>query len=202
MTIASSCPACGTTLRPQLAFCEQCGARTDGVATPAVPTAPTAAVAVKPPLRKPSPAIAALARKRAAASRIRTIDSERKAVRSARICMSIVAILLFVVAGLGWSALGGGDGETGPLRALLVANGLLGVVFLALVVWAGRNAFAAVLTGLVLYLSLQLAAIAMNPLNLVSGIFLKAIIIAVLVGGIRAGLQQRRRRAAAAHAAA
>lgn len=193
-TPAAVCPACQAAIHPRLPFCEQCGARVDGGAGAAVP--PPAPAAAGRPLRKPSPVVAELARKRAAVARGRTIDAERKAVRSARICMSIVAGLLFVITAMGWSALAGSSGG-GGLRALVVANGLLGVIFLALVVWAGRNAFAAVLTGLVLYLSLQLAAAAMNPLNLLSGIVLKIVIVAVMVGGIRAGLQQRRRAALA-----
>jgi hypothetical protein len=145
-------------------------------------------------------------------SQQRSVDSETSAIGKARMCLSVIAGLVILGTIIGWMGMeselskardrgmGINSGMVAQMRALLVANVVLAVAFVGLAVWAGRNAFAAVLTGLVLYIAAILASAAVSPITLVQGIIIKVIIIGLLIGGIRAGLQQRRRRRAVAQA--
>lgn len=193
--IAASCPACRANVAPGAQFCEQCGVRVPG---PSVPqTTPAKPVVRRSLLRR---------------SQQRSVDSETSAIGKARMCLSVIAGLLVLGTLIGWMGMeselskardrgmGINSGMVAQMRALLVANVVLAVAFVGLAVWAGRNAFAAVLTGLVLYIAAILASAAVSPITLVQGIIIKVIIIGLLIGGIRAGLQQRRRRRAVAQA--
>ncbi|MBN8526516.1 MAG: hypothetical protein J0M02_14375 [Planctomycetes bacterium] len=138
-------------------------------------------------------------------ARAKAVDSELSSIRQARICLGIIAGLLLLAAALGWFGMESeltnarqsgahirGD-VVSQIKTLIAANAVLSVGFIGLAIWAGRNAFAAVLTGLVLYVCLILASAAVAPITLVQGIVIKAIIIGLLVGGIRAALRQRQR---------
>lgn len=190
-----TCPSCTAALPAAARFCEQCGLR---LSEPVAPR-PAAAKAA-PPAKLARHSMLQRARQRSA-------DSDASAIGKARMSMVVIAILLFLSTGMGWFGLEGevskvssqgmrvnGD-VVAQLRALLFANGALGVGFLALAAWSSRNAFAAVLTGLVLYIALILASAAVSPITLVQGIIIKILIVGFLIGGLRAALKQRRRQA-------
>lgn len=193
----AACASCGAALRPRVVFCEACGARTGAGTAPVSPVPPT-----RP--RAPSPA-AGIAHRAMLRNRAKANEADNKAIRSARVCMAIVALLVVATGIFSWDSLNTelaklhsnglevNEAVVGQLRAVLVAHFILAAIFVGLVIWAGRNAFAATLTGLVLWIALQLAAAALNPISLVQGIIIKIIVVVVMAGGIRAALQQRQR---------
>lgn len=193
-TTPALCPACGAQQAPAARFCEQCG----GAVPPKPPKRPIAAHAHRGALQR---------------ARAKAVDSELSAIRQARICLGIIAGLLLLAAALGWFGMESEltkarqsgayirDGVVAQIKTLIAANVVLSVGFVGLAIWAGRNAFAAVLTGLVLYVCLILASAAVAPITLVQGIVIKVIIIGLLVGGIRAALRQRQRQRQASTAA-
>jgi hypothetical protein len=81
-------------------------------------------------------------------------------------------------------------------QAATWTNGILGITFLLLAVWAGWNAFAAIMTALVLWVTVQVGTAMVYPISLLSGWIIKILIISAFIGGIRAALSQRRRAAA------
>jgi hypothetical protein len=76
--------------------------------------------------------------------------------------------------------------------AVVIALFCVPVVFLVLWLWSKRNPFAACLTGLIVLVTLWLASAAINPLNLLSGIVMKALFIAAMLQGMRSALRYQR----------
>lgn len=75
--------------------------------------------------------------------------------------------------------------------ATLLVNLVICVIYLILAVWSSRNPFAAILTALLIYLTIQLINVMTIPGSLFSGIIIKIVIIAAFVKGIRAALEAR-----------
>ena len=75
--------------------------------------------------------------------------------------------------------------------AILLVNLVICVVYLILAVWSSRNAFAAILTALLIYLTIQLINVMTIPGSLFSGIIIKIVIIAAFVKGIKAALEAK-----------
>ena len=69
---------------------------------------------------------------------------------------------------------------------------ILGIGYLGLAIWSRRQPFEAALTGLIIYVALNLLGIAMNPLSIADAILIKIIVIVTLVNAVRAGLAHRR----------
>lgn len=106
------------------------------------------------------------------------ISEDENQINKSRKGLLIVAGLL-VVGGF-WSAKSGG--EVAAIN--LVGNIILAIVFAFITLWSEKNPFAAFITTLLLFLSLQIVAFIINPSSLVSGILLKVVIIALLVNGV------------------
>jgi hypothetical protein len=188
-----ACPGCGAALRTELTFCDQCGTRVGKVAR-------KAQTAQRAPAGPRRPNVAAYAAKRAQAARTKGVADDRSAIRTTRICMAVMALLMLVVATLSWWSYQAPGmyyaAELNMARATTWTNGILGGVFILLTVWAGWNAFAAIMTALVLWATVQVGAAMVYPMSLISGWLFKILIVSAFVGGIRAALSQRRREAA------
>ncbi len=78
----------------------------------------------------------------------------------------------------------------------------LGAVFLGLYFWARRAAVPAMVTALLLFVTVHAVAAVVDPSTLPRGIVLKALFIAGLVGGLKAALAQRDAERAAAESPA
>lgn len=79
------------------------------------------------------------------------------------------------------------DEESRP--ALLVTNIVLVGAFLAFAVWSKTKPATALISGLSLYVIVQLLNAIVNPINILSGIVIKIIIIAYLINGIKSVLE-------------
>lgn len=73
--------------------------------------------------------------------------------------------------------------------AVLLTNVILSAIFLALASWSKKKPAAAIISGLVLYVLVQLIAIIEDPANIVKGIILKVIIIIYLIKGMQSALE-------------
>lgn len=66
----------------------------------------------------------------------------------------------------------------------LISGIILGIIYAILGAWANQKAFAALLTGLVLYLSLQGFEAVTNPAVITKGLLIKVIIVVFLAKGL------------------
>lgn len=185
---AIACPKCAAACQPLTRFCEACGAPLQAQ--------------VK---AKVSPVDAALAR--------RTAETTRKAVRGARLALGFVALITLafsafmhisfnreIAAARANPAMTVDENIVAQNHMLFTVNYVLVAVYIALAFWAGRNPFGACLTGLIIYLTVNLINAAIDPMTLAQGIIMKIIIILALVNGVKAGLASRRQAAGPAHA--
>lgn len=183
-----TCPKCAAACQALTRFCEACGAPLQAEVKPRV-----------------SPLTAAMAR--------RTGETTRKAIRSARLALGFVALitLAFTIfmhlkfnADIAQARANPGltvdEAVVSQSHMLFSVNYVLVAIYIALAFWAGRNPFGACLTGLILYLTLNLINAAIDPATIIQGIIMKIIIILALVNGVKAGLASRRQLADPSHA--
>lgn len=105
------------------------------------------------------------------------LNEAEKKIKTAKTIIFILAGL-FVIVGL----IAGFGLDSFPD---MVANIVLALVFLILAAWAEKNPFGAILTALILYLTLVVINLFIDPASLFSGIILKIIFIGAFVKGIR-----------------
>lgn len=93
---------------------------------------------------------------------------------------------LFVVAGL--TVLGGllstATNNEGDGGIILIASIVIAAIFCGLAFWSNKNPFGALLTGLIMYISLILLSVIEDPMELVRGIIVKVIIISYMIKGV------------------
>lgn len=83
--------------------------------------------------------------------------------------------------------------ELASLRTSLVAPAAaVTVVFFGLWLWSATQPFAASVVALALYVLVQLVNAIQTPGSLLQGVIFKALVIGVLIGAVRAGLQAQR----------
>lgn len=68
-----------------------------------------------------------------------------------------------------------------------VIEGILGIVYLGLSIWSDKQPFGALLSALILYLTLVLLLAILEPVTIFQGIIWKILIIGFLVRGIKSG---------------
>lgn len=73
--------------------------------------------------------------------------------------------------------------------ATLITNVILAAIFLALGFWSKTKPVASIISGLVLYILVQLISIVDNPENIIKGIIVKVIIIVYLAKGLHSALE-------------
>jgi hypothetical protein len=73
----------------------------------------------------------------------------------------------------------------------LIVNLIVSLVFLILAAWGASNAFGAILTAFVIYMTLQVVNVVVDPATLFQGIIIKVMIIAAFGKGIQSGLKAR-----------
>ncbi len=156
------CPKCQAALMAGAKFCEACGARIGGM-------------------------LDAHARARSR-QKARTVDGHDQKIREARRYILLVAILQTVFAAIFLAIT---KNKPGGIPAMVWGLVAVGICFFACWFWARSNAFAATLTALILYATLIIAGIAINPATAVYGWWLKALIIYGLVKGVRSALAAR-----------
>jgi len=176
----ADCPKCGRELAAGTVFCENCGARLqEGV------------------------------KRRKVRSRLGSLASaqHKKHIRSARIAIMVTAVLMFIGCAVVWSRT---QEEVRKLRSnpniiideqklaevmkkikmVIAAQAAVGLVFLGFFFWAKTNPFAASLTALIIYATLQVIGLALNPgvyLNPIA-LLIVIVILLALANGVKSGL--------------
>lgn len=110
-------------------------------------------------------------------SRKRFLEVANDKTKRAKIVIYILAGIFFVF-GLVIGFLSD-DFET------MIVNLFLSVLFLVLAAWSNRNPFGAILTAFIIYLTIQVANVFIDPATLLQGIIIKIVVIAAFVKGIR-----------------
>lgn len=100
-------------------------------------------------------------------------------VKSARTTLFVVAGLM-VLSGL-FSLATDKEGDGG---FILIASLVIAAIFCGLAFWSNKNPFGALLTGLIMYISLILLSIIEDPIELVRGVIVKVIIISYMIKGV------------------
>jgi FtsH-binding integral membrane protein len=171
----ADCPRCGEPLGPRATFCTNCGYK------------------VKSGKRGGRPSVA----------REWAKDTHKKSMRRARKVILVLAILLAVV-GVGLYALIMSElssygryadadvvrqAKSAALIFLLMYLGIAGLYF-GCFIWAKSNPVAATTVATILYVTLKLAEVILNPSSLLNpfGLFITACIIAMLVYGIKSAI--------------
>jgi len=81
------------------------------------------------------------------------------------------------------------DSKSNTASAMLITYGLVAIIFLLLGAWSGKKPVASIISGMVLYISLQLISAVSDPTSLFKGIIFKIIIISYLIKGLLSGLE-------------
>jgi len=79
--------------------------------------------------------------------------------------------------------------DESEIVAHLIIYVILIAIFLALAVWGKQKPLPALISGLSLYVFIQIANAILEPASILSGIIVKIIIIAMLIKGIKAALE-------------
>jgi hypothetical protein len=108
-----------------------------------------------------------------------------KKIKSAGTTLYVLAGI-FLIYGLGYFFINRTDDA---VSAILITYAIVAVVFLLLGFWAEKKPVASIISGMVLYVLLQFMAAIDNPLNLLSGIIFKIIIISYLIKGLVSALE-------------
>ena len=82
--------------------------------------------------------------------------------------------------------------ETQNPLALMIINLVVAGIFLGLGFWCKKQPVAAIISALCLYIILWLIAIIDNPLNIVSGIIIKILIIGYLIKGLKSAFEAQK----------
>jgi hypothetical protein len=197
-----NCPKCGVAVTADEKFCSGCGAgiavSSDGKAILQERIAPTPVTDMSGHL--------GTARKWLLAISIITMISGfvfyainkgemEKQLRDAEVQLSHMSPqerdeALMQTVGMTWDEVVAHD--KGLVNMLLVVNISLSVIYFGLWFWAKKNAYAASLVALLLFLTVIVASAVWEPQTLYQGILIKILFIAALVKAVSAGREERR----------
>jgi len=172
------CPHCNATNASGTAFCESCGK----------------AIAVQ----SDKPRV--VEKKQVASMAIgQELQAEqlRQMAKRASTPLLVVGILNLVIGGLLLLVATRGGNRAEGFRIVSLAMLILGALFCALGVWAKFKPLPAAIVGLVLYLSLFITGVALNPLAFEEPVnfLIPIIIILALVRAVQAGVKHRKLKA-------
>jgi hypothetical protein len=81
------------------------------------------------------------------------------------------------------------DGENAEPVATLIVYIILGMIYLALASWSKKKPFAAIVSGLSLYIIVIVLSAIADPATIVQGIIIKGIFIAYFIKGIKSAIE-------------
>ncbi len=118
------------------------------------------------------------------------ISSRKRLLADANKKISNAKTALFVLAGLvtlyGVIMFFSEDDTASLIGALLIA-----IIYLGLAAWASKNPFGAILTGMIIYLTLWVLDILVDPSAIYSGIIIRILIIGAFVKGIKSAREAK-----------
>ncbi|HPF37357.1 MAG TPA: zinc ribbon domain-containing protein [Phycisphaerae bacterium] len=119
----------------------------------------------------------------------------QKQIKKASGALLAVAILQWVVGGLlavvGTKLLADRGVDTSAMNVVYVTVFGVGALFFGLYLWSRRSPFPAAVVGLVVFVSLHLLEALADPASIYRGVIVKVIIIAILIGAVKAGVRHR-----------
>ncbi|HEU5292197.1 MAG TPA: hypothetical protein VFU05_16215 [Cyclobacteriaceae bacterium] len=119
------------------------------------------------------------------------IGSQKRLLKEADKKIQQARIIILVMAGFALiQGLIQGFGETEDFQGMVV-NVVLCIIYLILAAWCTQNPFGAILTALILYITVQLMNAFLDPTTMFSGIILKIIFIGGFVKGIRSAQEAK-----------
>lgn len=110
-------------------------------------------------------------------SRKRLLSDAHDKVKSAKTAIYVLAGLFFV-----FGLIIGFAGDDFPA---MIVNLFLCVIYLVLAVWSGKNPFGAILTAFIIYATVQVVNLFLDPSTLFQGLIIKVFVIIAFVKGIR-----------------
>lgn len=171
----SACPHCQLEVSEQALFCEQCGK----------------AVRVEPGY----PRFVDVTKEFATSAAGQTLQAaellkQAKAAFGALLGVAILTLLgALVIYAIGQD---GPKAAREEMAAAALVTATLSALFFGLAFWARRQPLPAAVTGLTIYVTLQVIAAVLNPATLPQGFVLKVIIILVLARAVKAGAMHRK----------
>jgi hypothetical protein len=81
------------------------------------------------------------------------------------------------------------QGSNDNASALLITNAVVAIIFLLLGYWSEKKPLAAIISGMTLYILVQLLAAIDDPLSILKGIIFKVIVISYLIKGLLSALE-------------
>lgn len=174
--MATTCPHCNAPNESTAQFCTSCGK--------ALPSAAPSGPRI-------------VSEKEFATSRTGQtlqLDEMKKQAKTAFRTLLTISILQLIGGGglMALSFIAPSDPSIDPaaLRIVAACVLVLAMVFLGLAFWSRKSPLPAAITGLVLYASLVLAGVVLNP-GQVSGLFIPVIICIALGNAVRAGIKHK-----------
>ena len=167
------CPHCGAEYQPGQRFCESCGK--------AVPAGNTHG----------GPRVIEYAARSGAGFEMLE-DELRKQQKKASTALIIVAVLQTLAVVLFYFIIENAPPEAGLTHLSTGLIALIALAFWGLWFWSRSAPMPAAITGLVLYLSLQLLDAVVDPSSLARGWLVKIIVIVLLARAIEAGVKYRK----------
>lgn len=113
------------------------------------------------------------------------VQTLHKKIKNAQTTLFVLAGL-FAVIGVAYYFI---SGQNDLGFAVMITNLILAAVFLALGGWAKNKPVVALISGLVLFILVQLISIIEDPTNIVRGIIIKALVIVYLVKGLQSAIE-------------
>ena len=108
------------------------------------------------------------------------INALNKKIKSAGTTLYVLAGF-FLLFGLGYFVI---NRTEDTASAILITNAVVAVIFLLLGLWSEKKPVASIISGMVLYVLVQLMSAIEDPLSLFKGIIIKIIIISYLIKGL------------------
>lgn len=109
--------------------------------------------------------------------KVNTKKDGNASILGIKIALLSIAVLL-IFASLRFADMGE-EGAT-----VLVSNIVLAFVLFGIALWSDKSPFNAYLTGLIIFLSLQIITFFISPYSVLGGLILKLVLIGLLIGGL------------------
>jgi hypothetical protein len=108
-----------------------------------------------------------------------------KKIRSAGTTLYVLAGF-FLLFGLGYFFINSNNESS---SGILITNAIVAIIFLLLGYWSKKKPVAAIISGMVLFVLVQLLSIFEDPSNIYKGIIMKIIIIGYLIKGMQSAFE-------------
>ena len=116
------------------------------------------------------------------------LEDSGTSIRKGRNSLYVVAAVFVVFGLISYSR----ESDGADTTALVVTNLALGVIFLLLAFWSTSKPIAALISGLSLYLAVQLLNFIVEPVSLFQGVIMKVFVIIYLVRALQSAFDARK----------